>query len=113
MARLLRISTDVSFGAQPLRTHSLLNVMSSTRAASEQAGAALANACANCMANQIAARHAGSMSVLVEVLARTDSENMIECCVCAIRNLCINCVEHQVPRACCLARARLPVLDVV
>ena len=51
--------------------------------------------------------------MLVEVLARTDSENMIECCVCAIRNLCINCVEHQVPRACCLARARLPVLDVV
>ena len=74
--------------------------MSSSKAAAEQAGAALANACANCMPNQIAARHAGAMMVLVEVLTRGASENLIECCVCAIRNLCINCVEHQVPSAC-------------
>jgi len=61
----------------------------------EQAGAALANACANCMENQIAARHCGAVSVLVEQMVHEQSLDLTECCVCAIRNLCINSLEHQ------------------
>ena len=70
-------------------------ILSSDDAAREQAGAALANACANCMENQIAARHSGAMIVLVDQLMRERSPELLECCICAIRNLCNNCLEHQ------------------
>ena len=69
--------------------------MSSDIPAREQAGAALANACANCMENQVAARHSGAMVVLVDQLLSEISPDLVECCVCAVRNLCINSLEHQ------------------
>ena len=69
--------------------------MSSDLPAREQAGAAITNACANCYENQIAARHAGAMHVLVQAVQAQVSPSLVECSVCALRNLCINCVENQ------------------
>lgn len=69
--------------------------VSSELPAREQAGAALANACANCYENQIAARHAGAVHVLVEELQLQRSPSLLECSLCAIRNLCINSLENQ------------------
>jgi hypothetical protein len=69
--------------------------VSSELAAREQAGAALANACANCYENQIAARHAGAVHVLLEELQLQTSPSLLECSLFAMRNLCINCLENQ------------------
>jgi len=60
-----------------------------------QAGAALANACANCSENQNAARHAGAISVLCEFLKSADSTTeVLEICSASIRNLCSGSPEN-------------------
>jgi len=91
---------------------SLVDVMrSGSLPAREQAGAALANACANCMENQTAARHSGAMHVLVELLIVSPSHDLVECCVCAIRNLCINSPEHQ--DELCRCNGMVPLLQLL
>lgn len=69
--------------------------MGRTLPVKEQAGAALANACANCVENQSAARHAGAIQILVDQIRSKISPELMECCIVAVRNLCVNSREHQ------------------
>jgi len=55
--------------------------------------------------------NAGAMHVLVELLIVSPSHDLVECCVCAIRNLCINSPEHQ--DELCRCNGMVPLLQLL